>query len=118
MAGHASRQATQAGPTSAKAKTWRWPDAGSLLVLLLLAAGIRTWLFCHTEVAARDSIGFIRIAWLLRHQPWDYVLQHSEQHPGYPVLLLLVSFPVRLFLHGPEALVMQFSAQLTSVLAG
>jgi 4-amino-4-deoxy-L-arabinose transferase-like glycosyltransferase len=108
----------EAGRTAATAQARRWRDAYSLLVLLLLAAGLRTWLFCHTAVAARDSIGFIRIAWLLRHQPWADVLRHSEQHPGYPVLLLLVSYPVRLLLHGPEALVMQFSAQLTSVLAG
>jgi hypothetical protein len=116
MEGRTEREAGQAG--QGRARAWRWPDGASLLVLLLLAAGLRVWLFCHTEVAARDSIGFIRIAWQLQHQPWAQVLNDSEQHPGYPVLLLLASLPVRAFLHAPDAVVMQVSAQLTSVVAG
>src|SRR5262249_49195146 len=75
-------------------------------------------LLCHTEVAARDSIGFIRYAWQLQHRPWQEVLPHAEQHPGYPVVLLGVSLPVRQFLHLPDALAMQLSAQLASALAG
>jgi hypothetical protein len=123
MEGQTPWEAAQDGRTSAGAKTWRWGDRASLLLLLLLAFGLRAWLFCHTEVAARDSIGFIRMAWQLQHHPWVEVLrkcaaQHSGQHPGYPVLLLLASFPVRQFLHGPDTLVMQYSAQLTSVVAG
>jgi hypothetical protein len=117
MEGQTPREAAQDGRTSAGAKRWRWPDTGSLVVLLLLAAGVRTWLFCHTEVAARDSIGFIRIAWQFEHQPWKKVLKGAEQHPGYPLLLLAVSKPVRYFRPGPDALVMQYSAQLASVLA-
>lgn len=113
------REAGQDGQTSAAGKPWRWRDGGSVLVLLLLAAGLRAWLFCNTEVAARDSIGFIQIAWRLQHQPWVTVLnEHCGQHPGFPALLLLVSVPVRYFFHGPDALVMQYSAQLTSALAG
>jgi hypothetical protein len=118
MEGDTPREGAQDGRPPAGRKGWRWRDGASLLVLLLLAGGIRTWLFCHTEVAARDSIGFIRIAWQLEHRSWVDVLKQSEQHPGYPVLLLAVSVPVRQVLHGPEAVVMQFSAQLTSVLAG
>jgi hypothetical protein len=123
MAERTPGEATQAGQASAKARTWRWPDVASLLVLLVLAAGVRTWLFCHTEVAARDSISFIRMAWQLQHQSWRHVLNPQDrntdlQHPGYPVLVMLAAKPVRYFLPGPEALVMQYSAQLTSVLAG
>jgi hypothetical protein len=105
---------------AADRKARRGRDGAALLVLLLLAAGLRLWLYCHTEVAARDSIGFIRMAWQLEHRPWKDVLNDKEsgQHPGYPVLLLCASVPVRQFLHGPESLVMQNSAQLTSVLAG
>src|SRR5262249_30611559 len=89
-----------------------------LLVLLLLAAGLRGWLLSHTEVAARDSIGFIRLAWQLEHKPWVEVLPNAQQHPGYPLALLAVSVPVRQFLGGPDTTAMQLSAQLTSALAG
>jgi hypothetical protein len=95
-----------------------WHDWGLLAVLLALAAAIHAWLIGHTEVAARDSIGYIRYAWQLQHQPWADVLRQSDQHPGYPVALLAVSLPVRHFLGGPESLTMQLSAQLTSTLAG
>jgi hypothetical protein len=117
MEGRTGRELTQDGQGPSR---WRrWPDWASLLVLLVLAAGVRVWLFCHTEVAARDSISFIRIAWQLQSgQSWREVLRQSEHHPGYPVLLLLTSLPVRHFVTGPDAVVMQVSAQLTSVLAG
>jgi hypothetical protein len=107
----------QAGQTSA-AGTSRRLDWTPLLVLLLLAAGLRTWLLFHTEVAARDSILFIRIAWQLEREPWTHVLQHAEQHPGYPVAILITSRVVRHFLTAPDTVIMQLSAQLTSVLAG
>src|SRR5438874_2898434 len=68
-------------------------EVALLAVLLLLAAGIRAWLISHTEVAARDSVGFIRYALELERYPWKQVLQHSLQHPGYPVVLLAVSWP-------------------------
>jgi 4-amino-4-deoxy-L-arabinose transferase-like glycosyltransferase len=93
-------------------------DWAPLLALLLLAAGLRVWLLCHTEVAARDSIHFIRIAWQLEHEPWMHVLRHVEMHPGYPVLILLASVPVGHLVHCPETVLMQLSAQLVSVLAG
>jgi hypothetical protein len=93
-------------------------DVGLLLVLLLAAAGIRTWLITHTEVAARDSIGYIRYAWQLRERPWQEVLQTSEAHPGYPLAILAVSPAVRAVVRGPESIVMQRSAQLANALAG
>src|SRR5262249_52635675 len=72
----------------------------------------------HTEVTARDSIGFIRYAWELEHQPWSEVLRHSHQHPGYPIVLLGVSKLVRQYVVGSEAYVFQLSAQLASTWAG
>jgi 4-amino-4-deoxy-L-arabinose transferase-like glycosyltransferase len=89
-----------------------------LLLLVVLAAGARAWLIVHTEVAARDSIGFIRYAWQLESQPWVEVLRQSQQHPGYPVLLLAISLPVRAYFGGTDAVAMQVSAQLASGLAG
>jgi hypothetical protein len=95
-----------------------WPDLGLLLILLLLAGSIRFWLIAHTEVAARDGIGFVRYALQLEDQPWVEVVHTNLQHPGYPFLLMLVSWPVRFFLGGTDSLTMQLSAQITSGLAG
>jgi 4-amino-4-deoxy-L-arabinose transferase-like glycosyltransferase len=94
-----------------------WHDLSLLALLVLMTAGLRTWQVDHAEVAARDSIGFIREAWRLRDQPWGEVTRTSEQHPGYPMLLLAVSWPVRQFGGGSNAAVMQLSAHLTSALA-
>src|SRR5947209_4880368 len=89
-----------------------------LAVLVVLAAGSRAWLMGHTEVAARDSVGFIRYALELERYPWKEVLERSLQHPGYPIVLLAVSWPVRHFLGGINPISMQLSAQLASALAG
>jgi len=93
-------------------------DLGLLLLLLLLAGGVRFWLIARTEVAARDGIGFVRYALQLESQPWSQVLRDSQQHPGYPILLMLVSWPVRYFSGVTDCVSMQLSAQLTSGLAG
>lgn len=98
--------------------THSWQDLACLVFLLFLAAGMRVWLISHTEVAARDSIGFIRYAWQLERQPWAEVLRHSQQHPGYPAWLLAVSWPVRSVLRDNDARAMQLSAQLASAIAG
>jgi 4-amino-4-deoxy-L-arabinose transferase-like glycosyltransferase len=103
-------------------------DFGLLLLLLVIATGLRSWQLAHTEVASRDSIGYIRIAWRLEQEitkqrspghdgDWPQVVRKAAQHPGYPAALLLVSLPVRHFYSGDLALAMQWSAQLTSVFA-
>src|SRR5438105_1176908 len=48
---------------------WRW-----LALLLALVAGLRAWQLTHTEVASRDSIGYIRYAWRLENEPWTEVM--------------------------------------------
>src|SRR5439155_10473909 len=99
----------------------RWTSADWLLLglLVLLAAGIRVWQLAHTEVAARDSIGFIRIAWQLHQHPlseWPGVLRHAQQHPAYPLTILAASAPLR-GLDLREADRMRLGAQLASALA-
>jgi hypothetical protein len=89
-----------------------------LATLSLLAAGSRAWLIGHTEVAARDSVGFIRYALEFERYPWKEVLERNLQHPGYPLVVLAVSWPVRHFLGGTNPFSMQLSAQLASALAG
>jgi hypothetical protein len=96
----------------------RWPDWSLVAILLLLAGGIHAWLMAHTTVAARDSIGYIRFALHLESQPWGEVLKQADQHPGYPLAILLVSKPVRQFLGGTTAETMVLSAQLASAIAG
>jgi hypothetical protein len=95
-----------------------WRELGLLALLFLLAVGIRAWLIGHTEVAARDSVGFIRYALEFERYPWKEVLERNLQHPGYPVVLLAVSWPVRYCLGGTNSVSMQLSAQLASALAG
>ena len=94
-----------------------WRDYQLLLLLMAIVAGVRVWLICHTEVAARDSIGYIRYALELEKEPWAEVFRHSLQHPGYPMVIQSVSHPVRYFMGGLSPLSMQISAQAASALA-
>jgi hypothetical protein len=94
-------------------------DLALVAVLLLAAVGLRGWHLGHTDVAARDTIGYVRYAWQLGHHPWLPTIADpkQEQHPGYPVTILAMSYPVRGLVSGPDADVMQLSAQLASCLA-
>ncbi len=94
----------------------RRADLLFLALLALLTIGLRSWQLTHTEVTARDSIAYIRIAWELEHGNWTEVVKTASQHPGYPVAVRALSVPVRRFV--PDlATAMQLSAQLTSALA-
>jgi hypothetical protein len=86
-----------------------------LLVLLVLP--LRCWLLYNTEVTARDSIGYIRYALLFEQKPWPQVCKEQDQHPGYPAAILVASLPVRAWTGRTDAAVMQFSAQLVSLIA-
>jgi hypothetical protein len=91
----------------------------ALAVLFVVAAGIRVWIFSHTEVASRDSIAFNRIAWQLRHgDSWAQTVREAEHHPGYPFLVMLASYAIDLFYRGPDSIGMQYAAQLASCAAG
>jgi hypothetical protein len=95
------------------------PQAGRDLILFLaaLTCALRGWQLARTEVAARDSIGYIRIAWQLEHGEARRVIAAAPQHPGYPLAILALSHAVRPFLPGDLAYAMQLSAQLASALA-
>src|SRR5258708_6849336 len=92
------------------------PDWRFLLLLFLLVLPLRIWLVCTTEVAARDSIGFIRYALQFEQKPWQDVLLGNHQHPGYPLAIWAVSQPVRA-MAGTDAMTMRISAQLASTMA-
>lgn len=110
----ASRQTAPVPPTTG---TVRRSDCWPLAVLLLIAILMHAWLIGHTEVAARDSIGFIRYAVQLQEKPWTEVLRNSEQHPIYPLTVLAASIPVRHYVSGELPDQMVLSAQLASSLA-
>lgn len=93
-------------------------DLALLALLLVLAVVVRGWVICRTEVAARDSIGYIRYALELEKLPWHEVLRNNAHHPGYPLSILAVSVPVRWLWGGTTPESMQLSAQLVSALAG
>jgi hypothetical protein len=113
MEGHATGQMAQENGGPGRR------DLALLALLLLAATGLRAWHLTHTEVAARDSIGYIRYAWQFRHHPWVETIRdpRQQQHPGYPLSVLAVSYPVRALVSGSDAEVMQLSAQLASCLA-
>jgi hypothetical protein len=93
-------------------------DRALLGLLLFLAILIRAWMVYNTEVPARDSIGYIRYALEFEKMGYGEVLNKNHQHPGYPLTILAVSWPVRHFLGATDASTMQLSAQLASSLAG
>ena len=97
-------------------RRWR-REAGPILVLLLFTGGIHAWLIYHTELPARDGVGFMRYAWRLQHEPWGDVLRTSHQHPGYPLTIAAVS---KLLPFGSLSLCdrMLLSAQLVNLAAG
>jgi 4-amino-4-deoxy-L-arabinose transferase-like glycosyltransferase len=88
------------------------------MLLVILALSLRLWSITQTEVSARDSIGFIRQALQFQERPWREVLRENEHHPGYPLLILAVSLPVRHVLGASDSHALQLSAQLASALAG
>jgi hypothetical protein len=94
-----------------------WTDIGSISLLIVLVLSLRLYLVWHTEVAARDSIGYIRYAWQLKNQPWLEVLRQTEQPPLYAVGVLAMSIPVDRWMGAPQSIGFQRSAQLASVLA-
>jgi hypothetical protein len=79
---------------------------------------MHAWLLGHTEVAARDSIGYIRYALEYQKYPWTVEVRRAEQHPIYPLCVLAVSLPVRHFCGGVTCDSMTLSCQLVSCLAG
>jgi hypothetical protein len=96
----------------------RWANLRCLAILVLLAVSLRVWQITHTEVASRDSIGYIRIAWQLEQSNWREVIPRSSQHPAYPLAVLATSIPVRYYLPDDLPLAWQLSSQLASALAG
>lgn len=94
----------------------RWSDRRWLLLLVVLAAGLRLWQVASAELTSRDSIAYIRQAWRFEHEPWVEVVRTSPQHPLYAVLVAGAARLLRAVVDDlPRA--MQLAAQLASSLA-
>src|SRR5436190_13192509 len=87
-------------------------------VVITLVLPLRLWLFHNTEVTARDSIGYIRYALHFERTPFlewsEEVLKKKHQHPGYPLLVLAVSQPVRAIEGKTTPENLEFTTQLIS----
>jgi len=99
-------------PSGALLKDWQW-----LLILFAIVVPLRGWLLWNTEVAARDSIGYIRYALRFDEHSWGDVLRSFDQHPGYPLAIWLTSLPVRALAGETTPELMVTSAQIVSWLA-
>ncbi len=86
-------------------------------VLVALVLPLRIWLICNTEVTARDSIGYIRYALNFEEFTWKETLMKHHQHPGYPLLVLLASQPIRTLDDATTPENMELSAQLVNLIA-
>jgi hypothetical protein len=94
----------------------RIPSWLPLAVLIVLSIGLRVWVIARTEVAARDSIGFIRTALRFENEPWLDVIRTSEQPPGYALTVLAVSRPLRAVSADWTVDTMVLAAQLASAM--
>lgn len=104
-------------PESAGLTPWSQRDTWTIAGLILLTVILRGYLFCNTEVTARDSVGYIRYALQLEKKSWKDVLTHQHQHPGYPLAVLAASWPIRAFTGPPNPNNMRYAAQLASMVA-
>jgi hypothetical protein len=89
-----------------------------LTILIVLGVALHAWVITRTEVAARDSIGFIRTALRFENEPWIEVIKSSEQPPGYALTVLAVSKPIRAIAGKTTVDTMVLSAQVASALMG
>lgn len=87
----------------------------ALLLLVLVALGLRMAQIAATEVTTRDSIAFIRFAWQLEHRPTASTLRQNKHHPLYPVAVLAASKVIRPFYSGNLPRAMELSTQAVNL---
>jgi len=99
-------------------RTFWLRDLPLLLTLLLIGGSVRIWIWRHTEVMARDGIGYVRFAARLDHEPWSHVLADVQQHPLYSINVLAATKIMRLWTHEDSPETWQQGAQLANVCWG
>ena len=55
--------------------------------LILLAVLLHLASIARTILPAQDGLKFLRVARQFQSEPWDVVVQNSDQHPLYPALV-------------------------------
>ena len=100
--------------------TTSWASRKSLrglMLTLLLCAGIRVWLVCHTEVVAKDGQVYVMMAKALSENPVQ-VAREFRPHPGYPAAMLAVhATAMRLGIHCDDIEGWDLCGQSVSVLS-
>jgi hypothetical protein len=89
-----------------------------VLSLIFIALALRTVVIARSEVAARDSINFIRYALKFESEPFNQVLREADQSPGYPLAVLVASWPLRAWRGSTDPSTMVLAAQIASVFFG
>jgi Dolichyl-phosphate-mannose-protein mannosyltransferase len=90
-------------------------DVRLILVLFVIAAGLRIWHLATTEVTSRDSIHYMRMAWEMGHGRAISAIRNGEQHPGFPMALCAVQAGIGLMSSAPFPEQYQWAAQWTSI---
>lgn len=108
-------------------ETSRRSDGWRLGIIILLVLISRIWVIGHTTLPSRDTFTFIRSAMQFETPPPNpstpdrqmtrkEVIRHHVHPPGYPIIVLIVSQPVRSIL-GTNADSLVLSTQIASLLA-
>ncbi len=96
---------------------WSRRDLILLSVLVLSVGLLRVAIVSRTEVCARDTVSFVRYALDFEEYSFAETLCRNPHHPGYPLTILVTSWPLRYFAGATSPETMQLSAQIASSLA-
>jgi hypothetical protein len=96
--------------------SFRYGDLIPVFILLVLTLCIGLYRICTTAVIAKDGITFIEYAKGLSQSPLD-TLRDQDQHPGYPLLVLVGHQITRLTGDGESIQSWIYSAQGAALLS-
>jgi hypothetical protein len=63
-------------------------SVGVLVVLLLVAVGVRVWMMNHSETISKDGVGYVAMARAMAVDAGEAIRTHPR-HPGYPSMILV-----------------------------
>jgi hypothetical protein len=65
-----------------------------LLVLLVIAVGVRVWLMDHSATISKDGVGYVAMARAMEVDGGEAIQTHPR-HPGYPSVILMTHSALR-----------------------
>jgi hypothetical protein len=89
----------------------KYTDFFYITILLTVASSIGIYLLANSAIIAKDGVTFIQYAENLQTQPAETML-HSDQHPGYPIMILAVHKIMRLIVANDTPASWIISAQI------